>query len=450
MRTKGIPLISVLAIALFLSSCGPSKKAGRMVEFSCDHAIGMLNYANNDCIGPNENGKFALYLSGPSLFCVFTDLEEDDESFLYMYLPEDGREIDLKIDGDLLYVNGSVQSISLTQPEPRNFLDWFQTADETKLQTIRFIIAENDYPEEIEAILSANPDVTVFFEDLDILTTESVIYQQKPRIFMGYSSTNTESIRQEIMQTDFSELRIMMIDGDDPNTLESLAKKDMPKLHRIILVGEEGAEKVLEAFPHVKALTIQEDLIPIPNLAEFEHLEELHLICDSSETAIDFNQLPNPKALRILTINYDGNYIGLERLTELEYLNPAMDTVSDEELTHLLSTHPRLVFLNLMYATLDSLESLKSATQLEGITLGKFKGDAKPDLAPLAKLKHLHYIGLSGDLGEKEEIVAEIRKVCPQAVIYHHDEFCLGSGWLTLILPLLLILLLFKKTRQGA
>jgi hypothetical protein len=265
----------------------------------------------------------------------------------------------------------------------------------------------------------------------------------------GSTPTNNPRHLQAIERADLSECKILMLAEVDPETLEALAHKAMPNLYRLILPAVSEVDKLLDAFPHVKAVTFIEGDNSIPDLGKLRNVEEMHIRCDTT-MGIVLTQLQNPAALRILSLPATDKVVGMERLINLEYLNPGKEKISDEHLATLISAHPNLVFLNLVYATLESLEPLRKATHLEGIALGEFSDDSSPDFTPLGSLKNLRYIGLPDKLA-KEEVGSKIQDVCPKAVIYQHDKFCLGSGWLVSFLPILLILLFVKRcrTRKG-
>ena len=456
MKTAGVLILSALGIAttLFLSSCGPPASKSRIVEISSGHNIELLNYGNFEVSESDADSKIAVYLAGPAFLLPASD---DDDQAMYLYMPEDGNRVDLRVDGDLLHVNGIVRGIYGDTDKPRNFAAWFATADETALKSLRIIgfegKNEDAFENEFKAIQAVNPRVFILIDpERGEPAGEEAPSKVKPLFFMVDSpSTNHSAYLAMLDRMDLSETRVLMVADINAATLDVLTRKDIPNLYRLILLSDTGANRLLNAFPHVKAVTLGEG-DESPDLGKLGSLEELHVIHDTGKLVMDFGQLPNPEALRALTINGITNATGLERLTKLEYLNPGIGEMSDEKLGSLLANYPNLIFLDLVHATLGSLEGLRSAPHLEAISLGKLAEGSDPDLTPLADLKHLRYIGLSNGWAEPE-MGAAIHEVCPQVVVYQHDKFCLGSGWLVAFLPALLILLLLKrfqvKNRNG-
>lgn len=439
MKTKRNVLLSVLGIAtaLILTSCGPQARRISAVEVTTDSAIMLHNYAKSGGGAPGLQSNMVVYLSGPSLFCVITDDDSGDVCFLYLYLPEDGNKLDLRVDGNLLWVNGKVQAISMDANHPGNFADWYAAASPSDLKSIRAIISDGDFEQELKAISSANPHVMIFDNDGGIL------FAQQPLFFMSGDSSDTLAQVSKIEQLDFTETRILMLEDCEDEIADVLSNKAMPNLHRLILMDSpDELYGLLDAFPHIKALTVI-DAENSPNLGSLENLEELAVATD---TAIDFNQLPHPEALRILILGTD-NALGLEKLTNLEYLNPGEKALTAEDLASILATHPALTCLNLYAAQIESLEPLRKASNLEGVILCEIKDGTELDFTPLGDMKNLRYIGITGDTSP--EITETLQEICPQALIYTYTP-CLGSGWLALFIPLLLIILLIKKHRNNA
>jgi hypothetical protein len=263
-----------------------------------------------------------------------------------------------------------------------------------------------------------------------------------------FTTKNPDTI-EFLQRMDFSETVFLMpqIGADDEElylaTIEFYASKKMPNLRR---VSGWGVNELIGAFPHANAWTLNiEGMEDSPNLEDLNHLKELHIL-DEVSIPIDLGQLPRPEKLRALTINVATNVTGLEQLVNLEFLNPGETKLSTADLAALLEHYPDLVFLDLSQAEVESLEPLRNHRTLEVVALGDFMTDEEPDFSPLSDLPKLRYVALTDDLHESGAAAA-IREISPQTVIYHRDKFCLGSGWLLLFPPLLLIALLAKRMR---
>ncbi|MFN2197748.1 MAG: hypothetical protein ACK2UW_16630, partial [Anaerolineales bacterium] len=69
-----------------------------------------MNFANGEVSRPGEDGRIPIYMNGPSLMVI--GMEGPGEA-LYPYLPEDGKQLDVRIDGGMLYINGKLRAIDL-------------------------------------------------------------------------------------------------------------------------------------------------------------------------------------------------------------------------------------------------------------------------------------------------------------------------------------------------
>lgn len=424
----------VLTLGLFLSSCQPVLKSSGIVEIAGDPKISVANYADYLVSGPGADGRFPLYLNGPTLMVIFQ--EETEPNLLYLYLPEDGKQLNVRIDGGMLYVNDKVRAIDLSESEPGSFEAWFASADEEAYRQVRFILFDDTFEPEVKTMLSVNPNMTVIENDEEMTPPAGMITSRPLFLFWVLSS---EMSPEEIGQIDFSETRLLFLENDDPEVIETLAKKDIHNLYS--LITETG--RILSAVPTIRSVSIMNG--DMPDAAELGNLEALHVLDDNGTEVLDLDNLPKPGALRVLTVPDIDKVIGLEKLSGLEYLNPGTTEFSSESLASLLSSHPKLRFLDLVHASTETLAPLRQAKSLEVVCLGSIDEGVELDFSPLGGLKHLRYIGVTGDTMEKPEVVAAIQEACPRCSIFVHDGFCLGSGWPALFLPLFLLVLIRKR-----
>ena len=450
-RVSGFNVIGV-AIVLLLVSCSRAPKNNPIVEFVCDLGVVFLNYADMLASGPDEDGRLVFYLREPALFQIISD--EMEFSALHLYLPEDGDRVEIHIDGDILYANGIARSIFVDPDKPRNFASWCESADAAALKSLRIVSFEDESAgafetNQVEQIMAVNPHVVGCWDTALKKPGKEGTAELAPLIIFTDAVTTNAPFMQEFLESmDFSETVILMADGIDSATLQLLKEKGMPKLRLLQINDSEGANELMDALPRVKAVNITKKTAKPFNLDSLTDLEELHLSPEKSSPC-DFGRLARPEKLRALTINVTTNVTGLEKLVNLEYLNPGKTEWPDIELTRLLANHPDLVFLDLSLAKIESLKPLRNLLKLEVVALGDFITEGEPDFSPLGDLPNLRYVALNGDLHESGAAAA-IREVCPQTVIYFHDKFCLGSGWL-LMFPLLLVAtLLVKRMRTKA
>ncbi|MEZ5275468.1 MAG: hypothetical protein R3F07_03695 [Opitutaceae bacterium] len=409
----------------------------RIVEILSNQELEIIDYMNWEVLTVGEDHRLAAWLSDFSLLGAMS--EDGSGLFPVLYRSEDGDKVDLRIEGDLLYVNGNVRSIVLSGEENRNFATWFASVGREDLQSIDFVQVDEGnlarHRPELAAIAEASPNCSIL--DPDEGFTQTFGGRSKPLLVAPDGNTKLEGF-------DLGEVRLLLIDGGsssaDPSPLIGLS---LPNLHGVYLKNGSGDSTVnLEAFPQIRALSA---FGSIPVLTGLPELKTLFLNSGDMAAVPDLNDLPHPERLRYLAIAGTWAEVkGTDRLTGLEYLNPG--TISETELEAVLVANPNLIFLDLIYAELTSLKPLAMAPRVEGIALGDI--DSGLDLTPLRDLKHLRYIGLSETALDDPAIVAKVRESCPGCVVYGQDTFCLGSGWLLLALPVMALAILIKWVRE--
>lgn len=135
------------------------------------------------------------------------------------------------------------------------------------------------------------------------------------------------------------------------------------------------------------------------------------------------------------------------RLPHLRWLAiPA--TVTQDEFNLLIKNHPGLEVVEIMNNdTISKLTALSGLPELTGLTLL----DTVTDLQTVKTLKGLKYLSLPKTLLEDSLTRVELYQALPGTTIAANEGFCMGSGWLLLLLPLVLILRFGwrKRANQG-
>ena len=75
--------------------------------------------------------------------------------------------------------------------------------------------------------------------------------------------------------------------------------------------------------------------------------------------------------------------------------------------------------------------------------------DGRMDPAVLKDLKNLHFLVLAEESFEDREDIEAIKKDHPEVLLVQAEPFCLGSGWILLLWPVLLTGWLLARRRSG-
>jgi hypothetical protein len=166
-------------------------------------------------------------------------------------------------------------------------------------------------------------------------------------------------------------------------------------------------------------------------------------------TGIDSIENPglinNQKNLEVLSITGD-NLVYDPDLIKLPYLRwmAFPYNVTQEEFNSFIVSHPNLEMIEIIgNDTIRSLQPLSRLRNLYGLTVT----DTVTDISAIKTLTNLKFLSLPDDLLDDTLMKAELQNSLPDTRIVANEGFCLGSGWLLLIIPLVLILRYFGRQR---
>jgi hypothetical protein len=119
--------------------------------------------------------------------------------------------------------------------------------------------------------------------------------------------------------------------------------------------------------------------------------------------------------------------------------------VAQEEFNSFVDMHPNLEVIELIKNDMiRGLQSLSKLSKLSGLTVT----DTVTDIASIKTLRNLKYLSLPADFLEDPISKAEIQKSLPDTRLAANEGFCLGSGWLLLLIPLVLMIRFFDRQER--
>jgi hypothetical protein len=119
--------------------------------------------------------------------------------------------------------------------------------------------------------------------------------------------------------------------------------------------------------------------------------------------------------------------------------------VTQKEFSFLTENHPNLEVVDIFRNdTINSLQPLANLPKLLGLTVM----DTLTDIASLKKLTNLKYMSLPAECLKDTLLKADLQKSLPNTRIVANEGFCMGSGWLLLLIPLVLIFRLFVLPKK--
>ena len=215
----------------------------------------------------------------------------------------------------------------------------------------------------------------------------------------------------------------------------------MPKLKQLLLTDIPKNINIGDDFlinnKQIEKLTImQSGRISLLFIKPLKNLREL--IINGSEAIENTGLIRNNKHIELLSVDgnmlNNGNY--LKELTGIRWITFYED-ISQDEFNSFVAAHPNLEVVELINN--DSVGDLRQLSDLKRL-YGLVVTDTLTDIATVKSLKSLKYLSLPSEVLKDSKKLALIQNELPATRIVANYGVCLGSGWLLLIFPLIILL----------
>jgi hypothetical protein len=178
-------------------------------------------------------------------------------------------------------------------------------------------------------------------------------------------------------------------------------------------------------------------------------LKRLYLTDSDSLKQISFlADLPGLETIHIgspLSANFNLEHLkGGQKFKEMAFNG----SIRQEQLNQILADQTELIWLEINsddsivamnYTPLNTMKKLKY------LTLGGMSGNVES----LESMKNLAYLSLPLESAEDSLKLAQLEKALPNTRITPNTGFCMGSGWILIIWPVLLLMLFLLNPRLG-
>ena len=398
----------------------------------CD---GYTNFPKSEflCIaGPAADSISALPLCDGDLLYLFTD---NSNLPFYRYDKSDGNLLEFYVDDFLLYLNGKIIAIEISDDEA--VMDWLEDIDSKDISDLRSL-ALTDYNSQthlpyLKKIAAVKPDIGLFVDE-NISDFTDVLKLFNPSWIVAPGSILDENTRKGIGKKKDIELLYISADIWDMKDLSKL-----PVLENLILAGlpQPANNKPLIGNSGLKSLTIiQSGIKDVALLGNLKNLTQLSLLeCDS---LTDISALKSLSGLEHLGLISCKNLTDINVLGELASLrsisfNPL---ITKDELESFAENHNDIESIELVgCSNINDLSPFKKNKKLS--CLSYFDTDL--DINSIYDLKKLKYLSLPDSIYNDPPQLEQIREKLPNCVIVPSVALCLGSGWLLLIIPVIFL-----------
>ncbi len=119
--------------------------------------------------------------------------------------------------------------------------------------------------------------------------------------------------------------------------------------------------------------------------------------------------------------------------------------VTQEEFSSFITAHPGLEIIEIIENNkINNFQPLSKLSTLYGLTVT----DTVTDITSIKTLTNLKYLSLPEKFLSDTFIKAELQKSLPDTRISANEGFCLGSGWLLLLIPLVLAIRFIARRQK--
>jgi hypothetical protein len=364
---------------------------------------------------------------------------------MFVYRASDGPTLKVTTNEWSMLLAGKVVSVSLESGTEGR--EWLEKAPAQDLAAVRFLMLPKN-PDAallptLKRLAAVNSGVALGVGSNAIL--QQVLPLFRPRMLM-FGADALDADGRKIMAAQ-QQIETLIVLGEEPGSLDYL--RMLPNLHRIVIGGWD-IDKTGRLPPDLQGL--KSLIIGGPGVKDLSALggapaglEELSLFM--CEELVDVNDLARFSGLKTLILTGSEKVLdlsGLAGLKQLQWVGLPPE-ISQEQFAAFLAAHPNLRILEMVNCeNVTDLAPLRDLTNLEGLILGK----SYKNLEVLQGLKSLRFVGLAKAIfkGSPDQI-AEIRKALPDALVVSVAPFkiCLGSGWILLLIPTVVLWRLFQR-----
>jgi hypothetical protein len=431
--------VIITVVICFFTSCTKKPRPYSILEF--EGKGGVYNYSKSILMfGYDADSLYkTAHLANPG------DLIMYGESNFFTWNGTTPTRFSFKDGDSASFLNDKISTIYV--PEEDKMIPWFKeilSKDLSKLEFISFgsKISEGAYPVLID-LAKTKPDIGLcFMGEFKDMSRPLKIFN--PRIIIGGNlSSNDYNILAGL-----DNLEILSATLKDSLTTGQLPA--LPKLRQINLMGYEYYPEISDDFlinnSQVENLIIMSTgkfdfsvLKPLSNLKE--------LVINSCDTVFNPDLLKSHKQIEVLVLNWqDFTYnITKDDLPAIRWIN-FISGATQIEFDSFIASHPGIEVVEISNnKSIRNFESLLKLRKLYGLTVT----DTLMDFNTLKSLIDLKYLSLPQEVLGDSLRNNELKKALPNTRLVATTGVCLGSGWLVLIIPMILLFIWYFKMKPG-
>lgn len=420
---------------VLLISCSTKKEPFAILKFTGINNVN--NYSKSFLLMQNKSDSINPLVITGSKGDIFAC---DDNVFIYNDLSSlDAFSINC-VDSEM-YVNDKIYSIDI--PGNDNMIPWFKDIRKKDLSSFQLVNISSgkfgNYLPYLTELAAIRPDAGINF-DGGLKEISDLLKIFKPKYIIGPTPVGDET---EVLAGQ-TNLEILIITPGD--SVVSIPLPALPALKQVFLLNMDEDVSITKDYLKNNS-QVQKFIVNKPGSLDLEILNPLEnlreLVISGCDTILNTDLLNNHKNLEVLSVTGDEITFdpALIRVPSLRWMTFSSN-VSQERFNSFINSHPDLEIVELIEnRSINNLDALSRLSKLTGLTVT----DTVPDVASIKKLVNLKYLSLPDKLLDDPAIEAELQKALPGASIVANEGICLGSGWLLLLFPLVLIIRFLLK-----
>jgi len=411
MRMRTLVTAAVVALLPALPSCGRRPAPARVVRIDSRDAdtLKAVSFPSLAWSGQVPGSQPAAWLSPGSFLWHGDDAP-------YQYQAADGDRVSIDFGKWSARLAGRVVSLNLDEDSAALWLD---RASRDDLAALRFVSLNDSLPSAarpaLERLAAANPHVGLS------LNRHATAAQVLPLFRAHLLSLSDSAGPAAPLLARQQEVEVLYLAKGDSASLDAVGR--LPHLRQLLL-SQCTVRRAGQLPASLEALVLFDDTLELSRLGDLPRLRTLDLSGGGWRGASDLATL---RTLR--SIGFPGN-------------------ASQAQFAAVVHAHPDLEAIALLGAdSVTDLSPLREARHLRAVALG----GRYHDLGVLRDLTSLEFVGLSEDMWkDAPDQVAAVRAALPAAVVVRVTPLCLGSGWILLLVPAALLVMLAGRRKRPA
>ncbi len=406
MTTRGVAAAVVVMIGM-VAGCGPGKVPGRVVRLVQDTTdtkdIYTVPFGWSGSI--SDGAQVAWLRPGTML---------GGDPGLLVYQPEDGDGVRLATSSSGMSVNGKVVA---AETEGDSAVAWLEQASPAELSDMRALaITDKLSLALLQRIAAAKPNIGLLIESREDLTKYLSLF--RPQLLS--LGEHVDSISGLVASQ--RNIETLWMSATDSGSLAEIRK--LPKLRELVLSKWEP--------PYAGVLPARLEALWLP---------------DGEVNTHALDGLGNLRTLVLSGSWWNGGPFDHSQFKRLQWFGFPKNTTQTGFQT-MIQAHPNLEVIELLaQENAIDLAPLGELRHLRAVTLD----GAFTNLALLQRIPTLEFVGFSDDMwSDVAGEAAAIQAALPAAVVVKVLTLCLGSGWILLIIPIVLLVMLAAPRRRVA